>query len=97
MCLAVLPGGATASAASHHAPAGPRITYLPHPIRVTTPLSQLPGAQTNCTSNCDLYLMCLSNAPTHCLGFDVSVGDVIFVASAIINVICSDRILCATL
>jgi len=87
VCLAVFPGRALASGASHHhAPAVPQITYLPHPIRVTTPLSQLPGARTSCTSNCDLYLQCLSNAPTHCLGIDGTMT--IILASAIITATC---------
>jgi len=59
----------TAAHALNRAPADPPapvIQTLPAPVLMTTP----PPAATACTSNCRLYLICLSNANTHCLAWN---------------------------
>lgn len=86
-CLAAVPGAQAAPpapAAGHISqPSAPVITYLSKPVKMTTMPQQAPGAATACTSNCRLYIICLSHVSptaTHCLSWDSGVTGVVISA-----------------
>jgi hypothetical protein len=79
--VALAPAPGAPAAAAHHHHQGPVIHYLAHPV------GPVPIPTVN---NNKVYLICLSNAHTHCAGFNtdatiVVVGTLILVACQFVN------------
>jgi hypothetical protein len=69
LALTVLPQAPARAAADDPQPAAPVIRYLPHPVLVRS-LTQLIAQST--ATKFPLVTICLSNAPTHCVGTEAA-------------------------
>jgi hypothetical protein len=91
-CLGLVAQAPAGAAVHHrHQEPAPVIHYLPRP-RLAAPPGQQPRPVVDCTRKCPVYLICLSSAHTHCLGWDSAttaevVSSIVGAAAAIATLI----------